>query len=279
MGVISQQRQDDWIAGLSKRAIQSFGDPVANIQLGDMSNTALSSQDADVLALLSSIPGAAPTYKVLGNHDVYLDARSPEAAASALGLPSRNWVEDLGFAYLVGIYPGDNQADYNNGSIFSAACLDWLEATLESHADKDVWIVCHFPLYDTVLGDVDTHWRSIDSGFFVADLDAKTDSSGVLSMLADYPHVKAWLSAHTHSDLATPGLFTMVTVGSRQIAHVNVSSLVPPDKGQANPLSSLTTMYLTWRDDSSIEIRPRNFNGGGWWDTVGGYRVSILSPT
>lgn len=273
---MSTGRRDSYINDLGKRTMVDLG-LAAHVQVGDMTTNGISSEDADVLGFLARIPDGVQIIKALGNHDLLLDVRTVDQAAAALGLPARNYYVDLGFVYLVIVYPGDNQASYNNGAVFSASCLSWLDTTLQTLTDKDVWVICHFPIYDTVLGDTATHWTSTDSGFYVATLAHTADSSDVLALLDSYPQVKLWASGHTHSSLDTPGLFTMVNTGSRQVACVNASSVTMPNKN-TDP-RPLHTMYVTWRDDSSIEIRPRNHNAGGYWDGVQMQRVTTLVPT
>lgn len=251
---------------------------VAHLMLGDLSNTGSPGDDALFLAHRAAHYGETPVYAALGNHDIYNDVRSPEAAATALGLPARNYTIDLGFVVIVVVFPGDSFAAFNSGSHFSAGSFAWLDATLAGLADRDVWIACHFPLYDTVAGlDADAliYKRSVDSGYYVAVSGVNHDNSdAVLEMLEGHTCVKAWISGHTHSSLGAPDIFTTVNIGARQIPHVNVSSVVPNDKA-ISPLTQLNTMYLTHRPDG-IEIRPRLHSGGGSWNARNGERVTFL---
>ena len=206
---------------------------------------------------------------------MWADDGTPEQAAIDLGLPARNYTVDMGEVLLVGWFPGDSYNDAN-GAQASASALAWLDATLAA-ATKPCWIMCHFPLHDTVGGDVVAQWVSTAWGFYASSKVNSADSADILAILDSRPNAELWLSGHTHSNINTPGLFGLHNTGTREIACVNASAIASVDKAQS-PWSEIRSAYVT-REEAGLEVRWRDNGGGNWIGPADQPRVSLLTPT
>ena len=96
-----------------------------------------------------------------------------------------------------------------------------MEARIRNEPDKTIWIACHWPLKDTVLGDAQPLYTSHMQSFY-----AKPDDR-IRALLAKYPNARAWISGHTHSPIDAPGLLTRAKLPrGRKIVTVNCSAIV-----------------------------------------------------
>lgn len=278
-GGFSANRKGHTTRGINKPLFPQ--DVAAHVFVGDITQNGLAAEDDLWAAFRDGLTSGSPKYAVAGNHDIQDDVRTPAQAHAAWGLPaSQNYGVDLGFAKMCCVFPGDDYATHNSGSFFSASSLAWLEASIQSAGNQPVIVVCHFPLYDTVAGagaDAGVYYRSIDSGFYAATIARTADSQDVLDLLDAYPNVKAWVSGHTHSSVSAPGLLTMVNTGTRNIAHINTSAVVSVDRAglQTSPIN---TMLLTYTEADQIEVRLRGHHAGGFWNTINGQRVTVMTP-
>lgn len=267
--------------------------PLARVSLGDFSNENGSlvndaAGDAQSVAWAQSLPDAAtiPFYTAIGNHDCYVDNRSPAAAAEAFGQASLQQSLDFGSFKLLIVNPDtfdDGQA--KSRILLSQAGLDWLDGELAS-AGKDCIICCHAPLKDTVLDPRVNGTTIFDSSlslFFVGKSNGvgqagSVDDSAIREILGNRPNAIAWVSAHTHVDPArATGLFTTTTVGARQIIAANVPVLfyTTPNADATDPIYSV---YATYTGDKTLEFRLRNHTHHTW-DGWNGQRVTTLTAT
>ncbi len=145
-----------------------------------------------------------PTYQVLGNHDFWVEDDEKAAVFRKLEMPFpyydfkvANWRfivldgNDLSFHAFPEISEGyqitadyymRNQIDapYWNGAI-GPTQLQWLRTVLDQ-AEKDqenVMVFCHFPVYPE---DIHNLWNAEE----------------VITILENYPNVKAYLNGHNH---------------------------------------------------------------------------------
>ncbi|MQW78126.1 hypothetical protein GHK92_19850 [Nocardioides sp. dk4132] len=278
-GSLAASRKALLEAGLAQPLTRWINDRVAAcLHMGDLTNNATDAEDNLYVAHRGHY-GDAPLHAILGNHDIRSN-RNPEEHAAALGLPGSMWtaeIERMGVT-IVGVLPGTDTAAHNSGSQFTSERLARLDSTLAG-IDGDVWIACHFPMHDTVNGsasDPAIRKRSVTSGYYVATTGATSNSNAVLEMLDDHSNVKAWLSAHIHADLTADRLLTTVSTGSRGIAHINTGAVAPLEVAQS-PRSQINTFYLT-KVEGGIEVRVRGHHAGGYWESIGGRRVTLV-PT
>lgn len=230
---------------------------IPRVQVGDLTNDGFAAQDTEAVAFMNSL---GPGWRaVAGNHDVWNNARTPAAAASAWGMPGVNWTLDVGFCVVVGIGPtllGANNADMT----LDAAYLD---ARLAEHAGRTCVVVGHPPLKNTVGIGSTTEWTSADQGFFVQN------DAAVRDVLALRPNAKAWVSGHTHSTLAAPDLVKRESVkaGAHHLAAVNCSSPFYTTKNNILWTDVPSTCYVTVLD-GSIEVRYRDHGAHRWTRAV-----------
>jgi hypothetical protein len=234
--------------------------PLARIQVGDMTNDGLTTQDVYALDFLNSLSGK--TYTTLGNHDIMNDARTVAAWEKVYGLVSKNYTVDLGFVKLIFVGP-DNLA---LGRItLSAATRTFLTDEL-ANAGKHCFVISHAPLYNTVLGGTEG-FASTEGGMYVyPDLEIR-------AILGAQPNAKAWIAGHTHSPINMPGLIKSESVGTRSIICINCSATFYTGRSFQN-YDPIITLFLT-HTGSNLEIRFRN-HGAGVWDSVGGSRVITM---
>lgn len=256
-GAIGDTRKAKLLADLGNVLV---GRVTAHLQVGDVTNNGLASEDTEALAWLNQLPG--PWHVAMGAHDIEGNIRTPAEWAAAYGLASQNHVVDLGFARLIVI-----GADSAN-NVMGAATLTWLDEQLDASTDPAL-IACHYPLYDTVGGDISDSYLSTENAYY-----AKPDAE-LRTILADYPQAKAWLAGHTHSRLSNPGFVKAETVGGHVIASVNASS--PWYQGRDTSLkhTPLQSVFVTYLGDR-IEVRFRDHGGGTWVGRGDGVRIATV---
>lgn len=171
------------------------------VQLGDLINKDMSSF-TPVLERLEQLN--APTFHVLGNHDLIVEDEEKPQVPFVLNMPSRYYSFDQGswrfifldgndlslnaYAENSGMYKTSQQAfeqvnsksEWWNGALAEPQ-MKWLESTLVE-ADsklKKVAIFCHYPI-------------TPDSRFTL------WNSEKVLELIKSYSCVKSWFSGHHH---------------------------------------------------------------------------------
>ena len=87
----------------------------------------------------------------LGNHDILHNDRTVADWGRAYGQRSQNFTVEIDFVRLVVIGPDRNEPGRRAGRL-SSATLSFLERELAG-TDKDCWVVCHWPLLRTVMGN------------------------------------------------------------------------------------------------------------------------------
>lgn len=233
------------------------------VQVGDLTDTATSAQDIEGLTWMQSLSGT-PHY-VIGNHDMW-GVRTAAQAATAWGLPGKDYTVDLGYALLAVIGPDGINSVNLTGLTYAQATLDWLDAQLTS-ATKPVIVAAHPPLQNTVGLMGGAGYGSSESVDFSAQPNA-----GVRAVLAEHAGSRsvAWVSGHTHSPVDAPYLVKNEPVGTGAVLAVNALCLAytGTTKDAHDPLISV---FLTVTDDA-FEVRFRDHGAHQW---VGGGPAGI----
>lgn len=231
----------------------------AIVAIGDSTHNGTSEEDAATAAFLATF-GDEDVYTACGNHDIWGNARTPAQWAAAWGVPSKNYTVDLGFAMLIFVGPDQLTGD-NTTIILTQATLDWLDAQLAAAGSKRCIVVCHAPLYGTVLGD-STSYTSMDGPFHVQAPTAGGQSAAIYAVLAAHTNAVAWISGHTHSPPTSPRLVCGVDLGEHTLAAINCSALYYVGKS-AELTDPLYSQWVTLLDDR-IEVRYRNHAAAQW---------------
>jgi 3',5'-cyclic AMP phosphodiesterase CpdA len=235
------------------RDIESLGPPALHLQVGDATEGGRKHEDVLAREFLDALP--AQWAAALGNHDILHNNRTVAAWGRAYGQRSQNFSVELDFVRLVVIGPDRNEPGGRAGRL-SRATLSFLEREL-ADADGDCWVVCHWPLLRTVMGDPRLHFTSTMEAFH-----AKPDPA-IRELLARHRNAKVWLSGHTHSPLSAPGLIKRTRLApKRSIVAVNASALVGIGK-RRDPRAPLCSLYLTHRP-GSLEVRCRDHRARAW---------------
>ena len=230
---------------------------IPRAHVGDMTEKGFASEDTDAVGFMNLMnPG---WQAVVGNHDIWDNARNAAAAASAWGRTA-NWTLDAGFCVLIGVSPTLLGAD--NASLTLDA--SYLASALDANAGKVCLVVAHPPLQNTVLEEAgQDHWNSLDPGFYAVN------DTAIRDVLATRPQAKAWVSGHTHSPLSAPNIVKreLVKTGAHHLAAINASSPFYTTKG--NPLwtDTVSTCYVTV-GEGAIEVRYRDHGAHRWTTTV-----------
>jgi 3',5'-cyclic AMP phosphodiesterase CpdA len=256
---------------LQDLASATVPDVLAIVQCGDIVNLAADAEDDQATAWLESAAaalGGAPYYTIMGNHDVYGvggggSGRSAAAWCAHWGYASQRYTVDFGDFFGIMFAP---DGELNT---LTQANLDWLDDTL-ADAGKPCLIFCHWPLYDTVVGDTGVYWSSTETSFFLRGPNGSTDAE-IRAVLNARSQAKAWICGHTHSPLAQPGFVLAENVGSRTIAHINTSALYYQGRTLQwnDPWQS---EFLTVYEDR-LELRFRDHGAGAWASLPGDDRV------
>jgi hypothetical protein len=245
--------------------------PAARVQVGDGVETWTLANDTALSTYMANLPEDAPYYGIVGNHDMYPDTRSGEAAIDAWSWQvntSRNWTVDLGFIRLIGVSPNDLEHPTSPRIILDEVTLTFLDDTLAA-ATNDCFIFCHAPLFGTVGGNIATHWISTEEGFYAQD---PTD---ILAILDARTRAKVWVSGHTHSPLSTPDFVKLHSCGTRNIVAVNSSAIYYTGRTAQQNSDPICSVFLTY-DPPNVEVRARD-HGARVWTTIGGSRVTSVA--
>jgi 3',5'-cyclic AMP phosphodiesterase CpdA len=238
--------------------IDALGPPALHLQVGDATEGGREHEDELAREFLDGLP--AQWVSALGNHDILHNDRSVVDWGRAYGQRSQNFTVELDFARLIVIGPDRNEPGRRAGRL-SGATLSFLDRELAG-TDKDCWVVCHWPLLRTVMGDPRLHFTSAMEAFH-----AKPDKR-IRELLARHRNAKVWLSGHTHSPLSAPGLIKRTRLApKRTIVAVNASALVGIGK-RRDPRAPLCSLYLTHRP-GRLEVRCRDHRAGNWRNVRG----------
>lgn len=249
--------------------------PAARVQIGDATHLGTTTQDTTFKSWWHGLPTPAPRYLVCGNHDIYPVAyggsgRSVASWCSAYGLASQNYVVDLTFVRLIIVgmsshpTPGVGTQEFE----LDSTARTFIDSALTAAGSQDCWIMCHAPLYGTVGGNIATDWISTEE-----DLFAYPDSD-IRTVLAAHSNAKAWISGHTHSRLDAPDLLKVETVGSHDMAMINVSAIYATGR-TVDAGDGIATAFIT-KVTGGIEVRFRD-HVNGTWATIGGNTVTTLA--
>jgi hypothetical protein len=201
------------------------------VQVGDMTENGLGSEDTTAIAHLTGLP-ATNIRTLIGNHDLE-SGRSGDTATAAWGFNARNWTFDLGPCLLISTSYNahNNVATKDPQYTLAQAELDWLAAQIDA-ATKDCWIVCHAPLAGGLAA-------ASSSGGFAADPD-----TAIRTLLDSRPRATCWFSGHT-----------------RNICNVNVSAIayVNPGDDLTDPVNSIIATYRSGGVDLRIRDHARRY--------------------
>jgi 3',5'-cyclic AMP phosphodiesterase CpdA len=258
-GAITRVRMD-----AVSRDIEALGPPVLHLQVGDATEAGTKHEDKLARGFLDGLP--APWASALGNHDILHNERSVADWGRAYGQRSQNFTVELDFVRLIVIGPDRNEPGGRAGRL-SGTTLSFLDRELAG-TEKDCWVVCHWPLLRTVMGDPRLHFTSAMEAFH-----AKPDRS-IRELLARHRNAKVWLSGHTHSPLSAPGLIKRTRLApKRTIVAVNASALVGIGK-RRDPRAPLCSLYLT-HSPGRLEVRCRDHRAGKWRNVRGRQVVEL----
>ena len=258
-GAISRARVDT-----ATRDIQLLAPPALHLQVGDATEAGKEHEDKLARTFLDDLPAQWVT--ALGNHDILHNDRTVADWAHAYEQRSQNFTVELDFVRVIVIGPNRSEPGRRAGRL-STATLSFLEREL-ADTEQDCWVVCHWPLLRTVMGDPRLHFTSAMEAFH-----AKPDAD-IRALLARHRNAKLWLSGHTHSPLSAPGLIKRTRLAPRRsIVAINASALVGIGK-RRDPRAPLCSLYLT-QQPGCLEVRCRDHRAGAWRNVRGRRVVEI----
>ncbi len=247
-GAITRARLD-----AVSRDIELLGPPALHLQVGDATEGGKVHEDKLARRFLDDLPAQWVT--ALGNHDILHNDRTVADWSRAYEQPSQNFAVELDFVRVIVVGPNRTEPGRRAGRL-SRATLSYLARELAG-TEKDCWVVCHWPLLRTVMGDPRLHFTSAMEAFH-----AKPDAD-IRDLLASHRNAKVWVSGHTHSPLSAPGLIKRTKLApKRSIVAINASALVGIGK-RRNPRAPLCSLYLTHRPQR-LEVRCRDHRAGAW---------------
>lgn len=228
-------RRDKIVTDLSSPLVP---DPAVRLLMGDFTQAGTAAQASTAVTWADTMPGDAPWYSLVGNHDLWDDTPG-DTMAESFGMSAANYTIDLGFCVVVCVGPIGIDTPDRTTVVIAQATVDWLDTTLTSLAGRDVLVAAHAPLYNTVLGGASTENRSDAAGFFIcaptyASRDDGVRDGPIRDVLDAHSNVRAWLSGHTHTSFATD-LAGTVNLGTRTIGWVNTSAVFYVGKDFAKP--------------------------------------------
>jgi hypothetical protein len=237
---ISQFKLDDIVA--DQPITPSF-----ILHAGDITNDGTSAQQTKALTFLGRLPST--WYIVNGGHDVLV--YTPAQVATTYGMAGQNYTVDLGFCVLIVL-----GMDTPSSGVISATQRTFLENSLAGTAKQCV-VLCHMPLFYTVLNDNTTdYFDSRDMGI--------ANSLQIRSILALHDNAVAWISGHAHSPLSSVDVFKTELVGAHNMAMISVSSPYYTKKGATNVAAEpIITVYVTV-GVSGIQVRARDHLNKRW---------------
>lgn len=245
--------------------VNALPTPALHLQVGDVTENGFAKEDVLARRWLGRLP--ARYYAAVGNHDL-MHKRTAKQWATAYGYQSQSYVVDFPTLRIIVVGPERDYAPERAGEL-SDRTLKWLEARIRNAPEKTCWIVCHWPLKNTVLNDKrNTLYTSNMLKFY-----AKPDGR-IRALLARYPNARAWISGHTHSPIDAPGLLTRAKLPrGRKIVTVNCSAIVGVGKKRdaTDPIRSLYITHFPGR----MEVRFRD-HGERRWKHVGGRQVTHI---
>lgn len=232
---------------------------VGSIQVGDVVDDGLASEDTVAAALFAQLPW--PWLNAQGEHDVWNGVRTDAQWAAAWGRPGRVYAQDLSdLVTVVTCPPGPTTGE------LSAI------ATLATAAVLPVVLVAHRPIKGSIGSPSSTFGNQPD-----------TNAAGVYTtpnieyraMLDSTPAIKLIVCGHTHNAMDAPNLMARQNVGSRDIAQINAGALAYTNVSKGSMSDPLPSLYVTWLS-SSVEIRVRE-HGSGVWLAPAGQKLTTLS--
>ena len=195
-----------------------------------------------------------PSYQVVGNHDLAVGSHTLEDVVEALKIPSNYYtfvVEGWRFFVLDG-----NDAGYG---IHSAEQLAWLRDGLDAALENSepVIIFDHYPVYPPGTAHI------------------SSQASELLTLLADYSNIRAWMNGHNHSgaygqsgDIHFINLEGMVeTADTTAYAEIEIWTDRIEVKGEGREPNR--TLYFPQLANADLEV-PADFSAGD-----GGAGVSL----
>ncbi len=245
--------------------VKALPKPALHLQVGDSTENGLPEEDVLAKRWLGRLPVRHNT--LMGNHDVMHNRRTAKQWAAVHGYKSQSYVIDFPTLRIVVVGPDRDHPAERSGTL-SERTLKWMEARIRNEPEKTIWIACHWPLKDTVLGDPGRLYTSAMQSFY-----AKPDDR-IRALLAKYPNARAWISGHTHSPIDAPGLLTRAKLPrGRKIVTVNCSAIVGVGKKReaSDPIRSLYLTHFPGR----MEVRFRD-HGERKWKHVGGRQVTHI---
>lgn len=236
-------------------------------QLGDSTESGLASEDAVFKEVMDrTVRHGAPWYSAMGNHDIWLENKTPQQWADTYGHTTQNYIVDTADVRLIFWNPPVNFATY---TYVSAAQLSWLDGALGGTSDPCM-ILIHFPLHETVGALDGSDFPSTEVPFYLRTT-GHDNSSEILDVLAAHPNMKAWIYGHTHSRPEVPGFVMPVVAGSVRFAAIQTGA--PRNEGRVieDITDKINSYFVTFLGDE-VQVRVRN-HGAGTWAHVNGRQV------
>lgn len=237
-------------------------------------------QDRALAAFTAGLDGA-PRRAVVGNHDIWIDTRTPDEYAAAAGqardgsgAPNATYqdvaLDDRRILFL-GVDRMDAAGAGNDTQMaISAAGLEWLDGRLAAAGETPCLVFFHAPLRGTALRHPGSTapWDSSTPDFFAATEADRASDGEIRAVLARHPNVKAWISGHTHPSPLWRDLAKAEPIGGRAVAAVNCPAVYftadsPPERRDDDPAYGT---YLEVAADG-LEMRIRNHTARRWEKT------------
>jgi hypothetical protein len=251
------------------------GSLVAWGQAGDATSFAATAEITAFKAWWNSLDRETlPSTLVPGNHDLMgmngtgvPDIYTPTQWATSMsefGVTGKHYYKDVGRNLRVLCLAPTDNVTTGAGATYrctvDAAGLAWCDARMDE-TTRNCIIMFHAPLRDTVnkAPANATYLSSSDADWYAHDNPDYT----IATMIAKHPNLKAWVSGHLHSPVATPFMATPKTYGSVTVAAVSASTTVPIPYAYGVPdiVSTRVTVY-----SNKVVVRYRDHGLGQWID-------------
>lgn len=282
VGGITQDRMDAITWDLNNGDVPSV---THHLTIGDLTSSGTSGQDASFLAWMAGIPGAK--VYCIGNHDVNNNSntRTPAQWATAYGVAAQNYTVDLPMGLRVVVCGFDSMADGAGVIRLSDTTMTWLGTTLTAAGSMPCVIVCHASPWGTVgqpPAGVPAASDCITSGsgwYVIPGSTAALDgtATGLTTLIAAHTNVVGWFGGHTHSPIESANIVTSMTIGGRQVASINCSSVYYTSLTPATGDRCISP-YVTWLGDR-FEVRWRDHYRGQWvapWNSPSGKVMTAM---